>query len=554
MLEEENQTKKRINIWLPLMLSTVMVLGMVIGVKMQSAPTKVQIVNSGNPTNSLGQGRIEELIRYIEAKYVDEVDREKIVKQAIDQIMDELDPHSNYISKEQLAGVNEQLEGSFDGIGIEFMMLDDTIVVVKPLKDGPSETVGILAGDRIIEISDTLVAGVNFGSENIMDLLRGETGSEVEVAVKRFGQDTLQHFTINRGKIPVYSVDVAYMLDDETGFIKINRFSATTYQEFIDGLDGLEEENKEMKNLVIDLRQNPGGYLQEATNILSQLFDDKEKLMVYTEGRAVHRNDYETTGRNLYNIDEVIVLIDEGSASASEILAGAVQDWDRGVLIGRRSFGKGLVQEQYPLSDGSALRLTVARYYTPSGRSIQKSYNDKDAYSRDMRNRFESGELYDKDSISVIDSTQFETMGGRVVYGGGGITPDIFVPLDSTLMSEAYLKFRRDIPPFIYRYIESNKSTFSEMDFDYFVDKYQIPNSLLDEYLNSIDIDKGNVSIEEWKKIRPQITRFMKARMGKHLFDDKGFFAVWNSQDEMVQEAMKTLTNENLLTKLMQQK
>lgn len=553
MLEEQSQMKKRINIWLPLLLSTVMVLGMVIGIKMQPSPPKVQIVNSSNKSKALGQGRIEELIRYIEAKYVDEVDREEIIKKAISQIMDQLDPHSNYIPKEQLAGVNEQLEGSFDGIGIEFMMLDDTIVVVKPIKDGPSEKAGVLAGDRIVEISDTLVAGVNYGAEGIMDLLRGETDSEVKVGVRRLNQDSLQYFSIKRGKIPVNSVDVAYMLDDETGFIKINRFSASTYQEFIDGLSALEEEN-EMKNLVIDLRQNPGGYLQEATNILSQLFDEKEKLMVYTEGRAVHRSDYETSGRNLYNIEEVVVLIDEGSASASEILAGAVQDWDRGVLIGRRSFGKGLVQEQYPLSDGSALRLTVARYYTPSGRSIQRNYTDKDAYDRDVMSRFENGELYDKDSISVSDTTQFETMGGRVVYGGGGIIPDIFVPLDSTLMSETYLRLRQDIPPFVYRYVEDNQATFSEMDFNYFVNKYDVPDQLLEEYLNSLSTDEYQVSTEEWNNIKPQLARFMKARMGKHLFDDKGFFAVWNKKDEMVVEALKTLRNEQYLTKLMKQK
>lgn len=548
MTEEQNQTTKKLNIWMPLMLSAVMVLGMIIGIKMQPTPPTVSIVNpnEGLASNSLGQGKLEELIRYIEAKYVDDVDREKMVQEAIDNILKQLDPHSNYISASQLQEVNEQLEGNFDGIGIEFMMLDDTILVVRPLEGGPSEAAGIIAGDKLIEIEDSLVAGVNIDSDGIMELLRGERESEVQISVLRKGEPNLKIFSVKRDKIPVNSVDVAYMVDEETGYIKINRFSATTYEEFMDNMKELTDDNT-VKNLVIDLRQNPGGYLQEATNILSQLFDEKDKLLVYTEGRAVNRNDYETSGRNLYNFEDIVVLIDEGSASASEIMAGAIQDWDRGRLVGRRSFGKGLVQEQYPLNDGSALRLTVARYYTPSGRSIQKDYDDKDAYNHDVFNRFKNGEMYNQDSIDVVDTTEFRTSEGRLVYGGGGITPDIFVPLDSNLITDHYIQLRQHIPPFVYRYLEKNKATFEDMSFESFVNDYKVSDKLLYEfkaYAQSKDITTNNT---KWRKAKTQVARFMKARIGKHMFDDKGFFAAWNQEDEIMEEALKALKQEKPL-------
>ncbi len=549
MHEEQKTSTQKLNIWMPLMLSVAMVIGMIVGMKMQPTPPSVSIVKATEPlsANSLGQGKLEELIRYIEAKYVDDVDRDKLVQEAIDNILKQLDPHSNYIPAEQLQQVNEQLEGNFDGIGIEFMMLDDTILVVKPLKGGPSETAGIIAGDKIIAIEDSLVAGIGIDGEGIMELLRGERNSEVKISVLRKGESALKTFSVKRDKIPVNSVDVAYMMEEETGYIKINRFSATTYEEFMDNIKDLTKEHQ-IKNLVIDLRQNPGGYLQEATNILSQLFQDKDKLLVYTEGRAVNRNNYETSGRNMYNFDEVVVLIDEGSASASEIMAGAIQDWDRGVLVGRRSFGKGLVQEQYPLNDGSALRLTVARYYTPSGRSIQRDYDDIDAYDHDVINRFRNGEMYEKDSIHVVDTTKYTTSEGRIVYGGGGITPDIFVPLDSNLISDHYFQLRQHIPPFVYRYMEENVAAFEKMTFEQFLKEYQVPEKLLNDFrafAKSKEVESNN---RNWRKAKDQVARFIKARIGKHLFDDKGFFAAWNQKDEIVEEALKALKREAPLT------
>ena len=380
MVQEETKIPRKLNIWLPLLFALVLVAGMLIGTKLRPAPKGVSVANPNAevPVSAMGQGKIEELIRYIEARYVDDVDRETLVQEAINEILSKLDPHSNYISAEDLKGVNESLEGEFDGIGIEFLVVDDTLIVVTPLAGGPSETAGVLAGDKIVEVSDSIISGVNMKSSDVMDLLRGKKGTEVTVKILR-GKDT-HEITIIRDKIPNHSVDVSYMLDEKTGYIKVNRFSATTYEEFMKSLEELKEKNN-MEDLVIDLRGNPGGYLNEATSILSQLFKEQKRLMVYTEGRTVKRNDYETTGRNFHQVDDIAVLIDEGSASASEIVAGAMQDWDRAVVIGRRSFGKGLVQEQYQLSDGSALRLTVARYFTPSGRLIQKDYEDKEAYN-----------------------------------------------------------------------------------------------------------------------------------------------------------------------------
>ncbi|RMG87091.1 MAG: S41 family peptidase [Bacteroidetes bacterium] len=528
--------KQKLNIWMPFMLSVAMVLGMVTGLKMQPTPTKITVLKPNS--QNLGQGKIEELIRYVEAKYVDSVNREQLIEAAIEAIMNELDPHSAFIPAKQLATVNEQLNGNFDGIGIEFMTLDDTVVVVSPLPGGPSQKAGMLAGDRIVSVNDSLVVGLP--TEGITDLLKGPGGSEVRIGVWRPATKETQTFTITRDKIPVNSVDVAYQIAPETGYLKINRFSATTYDEVMAAFRKFFEE-KQLKNLIIDLRQNPGGYLQEATDILSQLFEEPDKLLVYTEGRAVNRTEYKTSGRNRYHIGKIAILIDEGSASASEIVAGAIQDWDRGVIVGRRSFGKGLVQEQYPLSDGSALRLTVARYYTPSGRSIQKDYADREAYDHDFFDRFEHGELYNKDSIVVNDTTPYMTMGGRTVYSGRGITPDIFVPLDSVLMSDLYLDLRQYATPFVFRYWETHQNQFAKMSLDDFVAHYHISDGFFREFLRFVRQKAPELNLDELPRVETQIKRFLKARLAKHIFGDEGFFAAWNAEDDVVQTALKAL-------------
>ncbi|MCB0552765.1 MAG: S41 family peptidase [Phaeodactylibacter sp.] len=547
MYQDQPSNPKKLSIWLPLLFALILVMGMFIGMRIQSNAPAMVAEPENAVIHSIGQGKIEEILRYIEAKYVDEVDREAMIQEVINDMLAKLDPHSTYITADQLREVNEQLEGNFDGIGVEFMILDDTIVVVAPLAGGPSEAAGVQAGDKIVQIGDSTIAGVSMDTRDVINLLRGEKGTQVEIGVIRGKDSKVRRFTITRDKIPMHSVDVAYMLDNKTGYIKINRFSATTYEEFMKGMEQLIEK-KGMKDLVIDLRHNPGGYLQQATNILSQLFSQKDELLVYTEGRAVSRSDYESTGRAFYNVDNIVVLIDEGSASASEILAGAIQDQDRGIIVGRRSFGKGLVQEQYKLRDGSALRLTVARYYTPSGRSIQKSYkNGIEEYEHEMYDRYESGELESKDQIAIADSTAYYTAGGRVVYGGGGIMPDIFVPLDSVLFNDEYLELRQYIPQFVFRYMGQQGKTFQDYKLENFNRQFQVSDALYNEFLEYARSRGVKPGFQQPPTTRKELKRFIKARIAKQLFEDDGFYTVWNQEDPMIREALRALQHSNPL-------
>lgn len=534
---------RTLKVWIPLLMSLMVVGGMVIGMKMQKIPliqTKSSYSSSQNASIHEGS-KIEELLRYIENRYVDEVDRDKLVDKAIRTILDDLDPHSSYIDAEHLKQVNEQLQGNFEGVGIEFLMVDDTILVVSPISGGPSDKVGIQANDKIITIEDSIVAGVDITFPEIVTKLRGERGTTVEVGIQRKGENELLYFDVERDEIPINSVDIAYMLDEKTGYIKVNRFSATTHIEFMDSLEYMVEKEG-LKDLVIDLRQNPGGYLQEATKMLSQLFDEKQQLLVYTEGRTVNRSDYETTGRAFFEIGNIALLIDEGSASASEIMAGAVQDWDRGVVVGRRSFGKGLVQEQYTLSDGSALRLTVARYFTPTGRSIQKSYEPGNDYDGDIANRVISGELFSQDSIEVLDTLKFYTKKDkRVVYGGGGITPDIFVPVDSLELNRNFLELREHIPQFVYRQLENQTDRFKDYSIGNWMKSYRVTDQMIKD-LADYAKDKGvKITEEELKKITPLIRTHLKARVARHYYGEEGSFKVLNQADDIVKSAVKAL-------------
>lgn len=547
MFQDQQPERNKLSIWYPLLLSVVLVIGMFIGMKLQSAapvavPEEGDVLSDGG----LGQGKIEELLRYIEAKYVDEVDRDKLIQEAIDNILKNLDPHSSYIPAKELEEVNEELEGNFDGIGVEFIFLEDTAVVITPLVGGPSETAGILAGDKIVMIEDSTVAGKNLDSRDIVSLLRGDKGTKVNISIRRNSESKLRTFTVTRDKIPMHSVEISTMLDKKTGYIKLTRFSATSYEEFMKGLEELVTK-KDMKDLVIDLRHNPGGYLQQATNILSQLFNDKGKLLVYTEGRAVNRSEYESTGRPFFDVNNIVVLIDEGSASASEILAGAIQDHDRGVIIGRRSFGKGLVQEQYKLRDGSALRLTVARYYTPSGRSIQKPYTDLDAYENDVYDRYESGELSDGNQTTLNDTTEYFTDNGHVVYGGGGITPDVFIPIDTIVMNLYYGDLRQHVPQYVFRYLEQHKGSFNRYNLSGFKRQFDVSDAMYHDFLKYAAIQGVKEQPKQSILCKSLIKRFIKARIAKQLFDDEGFYAVWNDSDEMIKEALTILRMPNPL-------
>jgi len=534
-------SEKKLNTWLPLLLAMVAAVGIFIGFKLQdsvSSPGKVSVLPAIRGKQEVG--KIEEILRFVEAKYVEDVDRDELVESAINGILQELDPHSNYISEKELESVNSSLEGSFDGIGVQFAIIDDTIQVISPIVGGPSEMLGIRAGDKIVEINDTSVAGIGITNSKIMERLRGKKGTDVNIGVMRGSNPEVIDFTITRDKIANNSLDVSYMVNDRVGFVKINRFSGTTYEEFMKAIEGLNEAG--MKDLIIDVRQNPGGYLQAATKIVGQLFNDK-RLLVYTEGRTQRRNEYNSTGRNFYDIDNVMVLIDEGSASASEILAGAVQDSDRGKIIGRRSFGKGLVQEQYDLRDGSALRLTVARYYTPSGRSIQKPYKGKGAaYNKDIAERFDNGEMENSDSISISDTTRYYTQDGRVVYAGGGITPDVFVALDPMLNNPYFIKVSQYIMEFSISYLNKNRNNISQYNSaDEFAKGYQVSEKVLEQFSNYA-LKKGvKKDRRAFKKAKSAIANRIKAHLARDLFKEEGFYRVWNQTDDVFAEAIKEL-------------
>ncbi len=538
--------QRTINIWQPLAFATVLVVGLLFGMRLQQeVPTLIS--NNSVSVKTPNTDKIEEVLRFIEARYVDEVDQEEILEKVINGIFEELDPHSSYIPADQLQDLNDKLDGNFEGIGIEYLVIEDTITVMTAIKGGPSDKAGILIGDKIVAIEDSLVVKDKLDEQGVVKILRGKKGSAVKVGIKRSGEKDIIHFQVTRDEIPINSVDVSYMLTEKTGYIKVNRFSSTTNTEFLERLERLQNEDQ-MENLVIDVRDNPGGYLQEATSILNQFFKEKDKLLVYTEGRTVRRSDYETTGRSFFNINNIAVLIDEGSASASEILAGAIQDWDRGVVIGRRSFGKGLVQEQYDMKDGDAMRLTIARYYTPSGRSIQKNYTDKGVYDQDIANRFESGELYDLSLAEPTDTVPYYTNDGRTVYGGGGIAPDIFVPLDSARMSAYFTIVQPYIRSFIFKEFQKNKGQFNYQSIKDFTENYSISPTLFEAFQTYTKNKNPKINTDQSEGINQLTKLYLKARLAKHLYEDEGLYTVLNSEDKVVKKAIQIMDMPNPLS------
>src|SRR5512133_2622460 len=414
---------KGISVYLPVIIALSLVAGILLGryYSGNNAENKFIIIPKAN--------KLDNVINYIENEYVDDISKNDLIERAIPKILEDLDPHSQYIPAVELQRVNEPLEGNFSGIGIQFNMLNDTLVVIQTIANGPSQKVGIVAGDRIIKVNGMVVAGRNIPSDSIVNKLRGPRGTTVNVDISRRSVKDLLNFEILRDNIPLYSVDVAYMIKDNIGYLKLNKFAATTEQEFVAAVNKLRSQG--LKKLILDLRENGGGFMNAAVFIADQFLKGNE-MIVYTQGKARDKQEFLSNPGGLCNDLDIAVLIDEGSASASEILAGAIQDNDRGTIIGRRSFGKGLVQEQIPLFDGSAIRLTIARYYTPSGRSIQRPYNHNlEEYYGDISTRYLKGELENADSNKFNDSLKYTTSGGKTVYGGGGIIPDVFVPLDT---------------------------------------------------------------------------------------------------------------------------
>ena len=493
----------------------------------------------------IAASKVDEVMYYINNVYVDTIKESKLEEEAIVAMMDELDPHSQYISLEEFNTVNDPLLGGFEGIGVQFRIVEDTVAIVNTIKGGPSEKVGIMAGDRIVYVDDSLIAGVKIKNEGVMRMLKGPKGTKVKVKNYRRGVEGLQEFTITRDVIPTYSVDIAYMLDGETGYIKLSKFSATTHQEFVVAAKKLKDAG--MKQLIFDLRGNGGGYLNEAVDIADE-FLPKGSLVVFTEGRVRPKQAFFARRKGLLENMPVAVLIDGESASASEIVAGALQDHDRGTIIGRRSFGKGLVQEQIMLSDKSAIRLTVAKYYTPTGRCIQKPFTGKkEDYLLESYDRYENGELFSADSIHFADSLKYYTPKGKVVYGGGGIMPDVYVPLvnDST---EYYFNKMVNLG-FLYQYAFDYCDTHRQelaryknvADFDR---SFHVTDAMFKEMTLRAE-KKGLKGNEKEKQVaREEANILLKAYIARDLFDDEGFYPIYRKMDDVLQKALEVLSSE----------
>lgn len=532
-----NPTPKKKFVWLPVIIAAAVCVGIYAG----NFYTRISLSDKNISTLS-GRNKIDNLINIIYKHYVDSVNPTDIIEKVVPKIMKELDPHSLYIKAADLQRINEPLEGSFSGIGIQFNMAIDTVTVVSVIPGGPSEKIGLQAGDRIVTINDTTYVGKDVSMDDISSRLRGAKGTTVKVGIKRASSKELLPFEITRGDIPYNSVDASFMIDDQTGYIKISRFSRTTYNEFMNALAKLR--NDGASNFILDLRGNSGGFMDEAINMVNE-FLAKDRLIVYTEGKASPRNEAVANGTGAFQTNPLVVLIDEWSGSASEIFAGAIQDNDRGTIVGVRSFGKGLVQQQIPFSDGSAIRLTIARYYTPSGRSIQREYKlgETEEYDRDYISRLEHGELLFQDSIKQNDSLKTETVNGRTVYGGGGITPDVFVPRDTTNITSYFLQVMNTgvLYRFAFEYADKNRETLKQYpDYNKLLE-YLKGQPLLEEFVNyaqSKGIKRRPVYIQISKDI---LLNDLYAYIIRNTLEENDFYRTLTSKDKTVQKAVEIL-------------
>lgn len=496
------------------------------------------------PVNVNKYNKLNDIVNYITQEYVDSVDKNTLSEKGIYGILEDLDPHSQYITAAEFHDVTDPLLGNFEGIGIQFRIEKDTIVVIQTITGGPSERAGLAPGDRIVLVDDSLVAGVKISDNGAMRKLKGKKGSKVKVGIFRRGSKGLIDFVITRDVIPTYSIDIAFMPESTIGFVKLSKFSATTSDEFKKAISELKREG--MKKLIVDLRGNAGGYLQAAIDI-SDEFLSKDHLIVYTEGKNQPRESFYATSKGELENFPVVILIDEGSASASEIVAGALQDNDRGEIMGRRSFGKGLVQRQLDFPDGSALRLTVARYYTPTGRCIQKPYEKGKGfgdYYSESYHRFLNGELVEKDSIHFNDSLKYLTPGGKVLYGGGGIMPDLFIPAENDTSLDYYNKLLQNSMffRFAFEYTDQNRENLRKYgDFESYNKQFDVNAVLLDSFIsyatkNGIEKNSGEINYAQEK-----IKTMLKANIGRNLFDDKGFYPLYLSIDQAYKEALAYL-------------
>jgi carboxyl-terminal processing protease len=525
---------KKLQVWLPLIFSVVMILGMFFGFKLHQQTGSTKNFFKRDKRSSL-----QEALDLIKSRYVDNIGIDSLQDDAITEVMTHLDPHSVYIPATDVITANEDLVGNFEGIGIEFNIFSDTVHVLYVVPNGPGDKAGLQIGDKLIKVNDSSIVSTTLPSADIRKMIRGKGGTKVKLTVLR--GNTIQYYDVIRGTIPLPSLDAAFMMDANTGYIKLNKFSETTYREFMQSMEALQKQG--MQKLVLDLRDNGGGFIKQAVNIADE-FLDGDKMIVYTQGANVPREEYHAEKDGLFEKGKLVVLVDELTASASEILAGALQDWDRATIIGRRTFGKGLVQGQYDLSDGAAIRLTIARYYTPSGRSIQRPYDKgKKVYMEEIYERYQNGEMLTADSIHYLKSKPYKTKGGRTVYGGGGIVPDVFVPIDTSVFTRSvtrlYLEGRFN--NFVYKYYIDHRPLFQE---------YKTPADFALRYRNSSDaweqlvayalkdsINLKNIPEKDKLNIQEQI----KAYLARLKWRTQGYYQVYNNYDPVVKKAREVL-------------
>ena len=487
--------------------------------------------------------------------YVDKVDEDKLVEEAIIKMLAQLDPHSTYSDAEEVKKMNEPLQGNFEGIGVQFQMIEDTLLVVQPVSNGPSEKVGILAGDRIVAVNDSAIAGVKMSTEDIMKRLRGPKGSKVNLTIVRRGVQDPLLFTVKRDKIPILSLDASYMIQPKTGYIRINRFGATTAEEFKKAMTSLQKQG--MKDLILDLQGNGGGYLNAAIDLANEFLEQKE-LIVYTEGRTAKRSDFYAKGNGDFRNGRLIILVDEYTASASEIVSGAVQDWDRGIIVGRRSFGKGLVQRPIDLPDGSMIRLTVSRYYTPTGRCIQKPYeNGKiEEYHHDLIDRYNRGELMSADSIHFPDSMKYNTLvTERTVYGGGGIMPDVFIPVDTARYTDYHRKLVASglVNRVSMNYLDRNRNQMMAKypKFQQYKQGFVVGEDIMEELLKMAGDEKIEFEEEQYNRSKPLIMLQIKALIARDLYDMAQYFQIINDDNPSYQKALQIINNKETYNRLL---
>ena len=535
---------------LPTLTVIAVALGIVIGVTL-TQQANAQRITFQNGQWHFEQSKVDRMLQLMESAYVDEINVDSITDEVMAELVQKLDPHSAYIPKEDLEMVNSELAGSFSGIGVQFTIQQDTVRIVAVIAGGPSEGVGVLAGDKLISVDDSAFVGKKMNNEKVMKTLRGPKGTKVKLGISRVGAPETLYFTITRGDIPVTSVDAKFIIEpsavrgqksEKIGFVRVNKFGETTYKEFITALAELKA--KGATKYIVDLRENSGGYMDQAIRMANE-FLHRGELIVYSEGRAYPRYEAKADGSGRFKDVPLVVLIDDFSASASEIFSGAMQDNDRATIVGRRSFGKGLVQQQMPFSDGSAIRLTVARYYTPSGRCIQKPYTlgDQSDYEKDLLERFEHGEFYSADSVHFSDTTVYRTKGGRIVHGGGGIMPDVFVGRDTTLNTPYYNKVVNlaFTYQFAYQYTDKHRDELKKFKDWQSLEKYLNKQNILREFVAFAEERDVAPNEEQIQKSRPLLTRLLNAYIVRNILGDEGFFPLFERDDEITKKAIEVL-------------